>query len=89
MLPRVLPYAGRRRRAIFASSTSPVLTQLDTSAAYVGKGGRSTGANGDRPISFISQDEEWETHQDADRARRIEETLAALENEPLSGAPAN
>lgn len=35
---------------------------------------------GDRPISFVSQDEEWEVRRDADRARRIEEALAALEN---------
>jgi hypothetical protein len=33
----------------------------------------------DRPISFISRDEEWETRRDADHARRIEEALAALE----------
>jgi hypothetical protein len=34
----------------------------------------------DRPISFVSQDEDWEARRDADRARRIEEALAALEN---------
>jgi hypothetical protein len=34
----------------------------------------------DRPASFVSQDEEWEVRRDADRARRIEEALAALEN---------
>jgi len=34
----------------------------------------------DRPISFVSQDEEWEVRRDADRARRIEEALAALES---------
>ncbi|KAN0123523.1 hypothetical protein V8E52_002855 [Russula decolorans] len=34
----------------------------------------------DRPISFVSQDEEWEVRRDADRARRIEEALATLEN---------
>jgi hypothetical protein len=34
----------------------------------------------DRPISFVSQDEEWEVRRDADRARRIEEALSALEN---------
>jgi len=34
----------------------------------------------DRPISFVSQDDEWEVRRDADRARRIEEALAALEN---------
>ncbi|KAH9986627.1 hypothetical protein BJV77DRAFT_1061774 [Russula vinacea] len=34
----------------------------------------------DRPVSFVSQDEEWEVRRDADRARRIEEALAALEN---------
>jgi len=33
----------------------------------------------DRPISFISRDEEWEGRRDADHARRIEEALAALE----------
>ena len=46
-------------------------------------------AHSDRPISFISQYGEWETDGDADRARRIEETLAALENDPSRGAPAN
>jgi hypothetical protein len=35
---------------------------------------------GDRPISFVSRDEDWEERRDADRARRIEEALAALEN---------
>jgi len=34
----------------------------------------------DRPISFVSQDAEWEVRRDADRARRIEEALVALEN---------
>ncbi|KAI0040045.1 hypothetical protein FA95DRAFT_1550168 [Auriscalpium vulgare] len=33
----------------------------------------------DRPVSFRSIDEDWETRRDADRARRVEETLAALE----------
>jgi len=34
----------------------------------------------DRPISFVSLDEEWEVRRDADRARRIEEALSVLEN---------
>ena len=34
----------------------------------------------DRPISFVSEDEEWEVRRDAGRARRIEEALATLEN---------
>jgi len=34
----------------------------------------------DRPISFVTLDEEWEERRDADRARRIEEALAALED---------
>jgi len=34
----------------------------------------------DRPISFVSRDEDWEERRDADRARRIEEALAALED---------
>jgi len=38
----------------------------------------STTERSDRPISFVSQDEEWEERQDADHARRIEEALAAL-----------
>jgi hypothetical protein len=41
---------------------------------------RTTTAVSDRPISFVSLDEEWEVRRDADRARRIEEALAALEN---------
>jgi len=40
----------------------------------------TTSGCGDRPISFVSHDEEWEARRDADRARRIEEALAALEN---------
>jgi hypothetical protein len=41
----------------------------------------------DRPISFMSRDEEWEVRRDADRARRIEEALAALEDaRPVMGA---
>ena len=31
----------------------------------------------DRPISFVSRDEEWEVRRDAERARRVEEALAA------------
>lgn len=34
----------------------------------------------DRPISFISRDEEWETRRDADRARRIQEAITVLED---------
>lgn len=33
----------------------------------------------ERPRSYVSRDEEWEAIQDADRARRLEETLARLE----------
>ncbi|KAG6829514.1 hypothetical protein H0H92_004316 [Tricholoma furcatifolium] len=33
----------------------------------------------ERPVSYVSRDEEWEEIQDADRARRLEETLAHLE----------
>jgi hypothetical protein len=40
----------------------------------------TSGRNNDRPISFVSQDEDWEVRRDADRARRIEEALAALES---------
>ena len=40
----------------------------------------TTSGCGDRPISFVSHDEEWEARRDADRERRIEEALAALEN---------
>jgi hypothetical protein len=40
----------------------------------------STMNGGDRAISFVSQDENWEVRRDADRARRIEEALSALEN---------
>jgi len=64
------------------------------------EGGRRASGGGaslrgdDRPISFVSRDEEWEVRRDADRARRIEEALAALEDaqpvlrataEPISG----
>jgi hypothetical protein len=33
----------------------------------------------ERPLSYISRDDQWEELQDADRARRLEETLARLE----------
>jgi len=33
----------------------------------------------DRPLSYASHDEAWEEIQDAERARRLEETLARLE----------
>lgn len=33
----------------------------------------------DRPLSYASKDERWEEIQDADRARRLEETLARLD----------
>jgi len=36
-------------------------------------------ASGERPVSYRSKDEEWEAIQDADRARRLEETLSCLE----------
>lgn len=39
-----------------------------------------TSERSDRPISFVSRDGEWEERRDADRARRIEEALAALED---------
>ena len=42
--------------------------------------GSTTSRRSDRPISFVSRDEDWEVRRDADRARRIEEALAALEN---------
>ncbi|KAK0464231.1 uncharacterized protein EV420DRAFT_1618202 [Desarmillaria tabescens] len=32
-----------------------------------------------RPLSYVSQDEQWEAVQDAERARKLEETLARLE----------
>jgi len=40
----------------------------------------TTSGRSERPISFVSQDDDWEVRRDADRARRIEEALAALEN---------
>jgi len=40
----------------------------------------TTSERNDRPISFVSLDEDWEVRRDADRARRIEEALATLEN---------
>ncbi|KAA1469681.1 hypothetical protein DENSPDRAFT_752719, partial [Dentipellis sp. KUC8613] len=36
-------------------------------------------ARSDRPVSFASRDEEWEERRDAERARRLEESLARLE----------
>lgn len=39
----------------------------------------STSSGFDRPKSYQSQDDEWEVIRDADRAIRLEETLASLE----------
>lgn len=39
----------------------------------------STASMPERPKSYVSRDEEWEVIQDAERARRLEETLARLE----------
>lgn len=36
----------------------------------------------ERPLSYASQDEDWEVIQDAERARRLEETLSTLERAP-------
>lgn len=47
---------------------------------YEGNRASTMSGRNDRPISFVSQDEDWEVRRDADRARRIEEALAALEN---------
>jgi hypothetical protein len=33
----------------------------------------------ERPISYLSVDEEWEVVQNAERARQLEETLSRLE----------
>jgi hypothetical protein len=43
----------------------------------------------DRPVSYMSADEQWEEIQDAERARRLEETLATLEERPGSAARSN
>ncbi|KAF9464124.1 hypothetical protein BDZ94DRAFT_1139041, partial [Collybia nuda] len=34
---------------------------------------------GERPLSYVSRDEQWDEIQDAERARRLEETLSRLE----------
>lgn len=34
---------------------------------------------GERPLSYVSRDEQWEEIQNAERARRLEETLSRLE----------
>lgn len=39
----------------------------------------SRAENGERPMSYHSSDEEWEEIQNAERARKLEETLARLE----------
>ncbi|KXN88092.1 hypothetical protein AN958_07551 [Leucoagaricus sp. SymC.cos] len=39
----------------------------------------STSSMMDRPKSYVTKDEEWEEIQNAERARRLEETLAKLE----------
>lgn len=40
----------------------------------------------DRPVSFMSRDEEWEERRDAERALRVEEALARLEEGHQEGA---
>jgi len=36
---------------------------------------------GDRPLSYVSNDEQWQEIQDAERARELEEALSTLETE--------
>jgi len=50
---------------------------------YEGDRGSVASRRSDRPISFVSDDSEWEVRRDADRARSIEEALAVLENERI------
>ncbi|KAK0202039.1 hypothetical protein DFS33DRAFT_1386327 [Desarmillaria ectypa] len=40
---------------------------------------RSISVHSSRPLSYVSRDEQWEAVQDAERARKLEETLARLE----------
>ncbi|KAI0315893.1 hypothetical protein OF83DRAFT_1129838 [Amylostereum chailletii] len=46
--------------------------------ANVGERRMSQLSQGPRPVSFRSMDSEWETIRDAERARRVEEALAAV-----------
>ncbi|KAG6856239.1 hypothetical protein H0H87_006172 [Tephrocybe sp. NHM501043] len=41
----------------------------------------------ERPMSYVSRDEEWEAIQDAERARQLEETLARLERPTSRSSP--
>jgi len=41
----------------------------------------------DRRLSYVSRDDEWDEIQNADRARRLEETLDRLEAPPQSSRP--
>jgi len=41
--------------------------------------GRGVSEPNERPMSYVSRDEEWEEVRDAERSRRLEETLATLE----------
>lgn len=46
-----------------------------------------TSQSGERPLSYVSQDSQWQEIQDAARARKLEETLSRLE-EGTNGDPA-
>ncbi|KAJ7285113.1 hypothetical protein C8J57DRAFT_1432304 [Mycena rebaudengoi] len=41
---------------------------------------------GERPLSYVSVDEQWEEVQNAERARRLEETLSTLERPAASAS---
>jgi hypothetical protein len=45
---------------------------------------RSNGAGGSRPVSYMSHDEGWEEVRNAERARRLEETLDTLERPTMA-----
>ncbi|KAF9562593.1 hypothetical protein CPC08DRAFT_633926 [Agrocybe pediades] len=63
----------RAQRPLSASSQAPPTAQLQTP--------------GERPLSYASRDDQWEEIQNAERARRLEETLSRLEAPQPSSTP--
>ncbi|KAJ6513119.1 hypothetical protein C8R45DRAFT_962474 [Mycena sanguinolenta] len=61
------------------SSASTVRASQRASTTTVAARAREMAERGERPVSYRSVDEDWEEVQNAERARRLEETLDTLE----------
>jgi hypothetical protein len=86
------PAYGKTRGSMVLLSgpmSATLRAQARQARESVGSGSRESvlGESSSRPMSYVSRDEDWEERADAERARRLEETLARLE-EPGRRAPA-